>query len=300
MPDEFFRQGRPIDQVPSSAAHFRSLRSTPAIARDQALAFAEIALAVVDVIEQYVDLPPAAIPIRPVGDEPTPEEIGQIAAKTRRSLGIDAGPIPHMVRLLESQGVVVVRLPSEIDRKVDAFSTDVGHRPLVLLSPVKDDRARSRLDAAHEFGHLVMHQDIEPGSKIIEFHANRFASEFLAPSKELEPDLPHRVDWDALLRAKTKWGISLAALVYRAHAMGLWGEYAYRRANQHLAIQGYPEHGPLGPPESPYLLGAAADLLDQSGITIEHLAAASRLTLMSIKEVIEAGSETRPKLRLSL
>ena len=57
VPIEFFRQGRPLTAVTTGDAHFRSLRATPAISRDQALAFAEIALAVIEVIEQYVDLP---------------------------------------------------------------------------------------------------------------------------------------------------------------------------------------------------------------------------------------------------
>lgn len=160
----------------------------------------------------------------------------------------------------------------------------------MLLSPAKDDRARSRFDAAHELGHLVMHQDVEPGSKIIESQAHQFASEFLAPTPELEPDLPRKVDW----------GLSLAALAYRAHAIGLWSEHSYRRANQHLAVQGYPEPGPLGPPESPYLLGAAAALLSEAGTTLDHLATASRLTIDQINDIVTAGSETKPRLRLTV
>lgn len=300
MPGDFFRQGRPIEQVPASAAHFRSLRATPAIAREQALAFAEIALAVVDVIEQYVDLPVLTEVAEPVDDEPTPDQISKIAATARSRLGIEPGPIPHIVRLLEAHGIIVLRMCPSIDRRVDAFSTEAGHRPLVLLSPAKDDRARSRFDASHELGHLVMHQDVEPGSKIIENQAHQFGSEFLAPTAELESDLPRKVDWDALLYAKKKWGISLAALVYRARTIGLWGEHAYRRANQHLAAQGFPEAGPLGPPESPYLLGAAAELLANAGTSTADLAVASRLTIDQIEEVITAGSETKPRLRVEV
>lgn len=300
MPADFFRQGRPIEQIPASGAHFRSLRATPAIARDQALAFAEIALAVVDLLEQYVDLPAVPEIVEPVDDDPTPERIAAVAAATRSRLGVEPGPIPHMVRLLEAHGTVVLRLPADIDEKVDAFSTDLGHRPLVLLSPAKDDRARSRFDAAHELGHLVMHQDVEPGSKIIESQAHRFASEFLAPTPELEPDLPRKVDWDALLRAKTKWGLSLAALAYRAHDLGVWSEHSYRKANQYLAEQGYPEPGPLGPPESPSMLGAAAALLADHGTGTAELAAVSRLTVEQIDDIVAAGSQTRPRLRLTV
>lgn len=71
VPIEFFRQGRPLTAVTTGDAHFRSLRATPAISRDQALAFAEIALAVIEVIEQYVDLPQITDIIEPVDDEPS-------------------------------------------------------------------------------------------------------------------------------------------------------------------------------------------------------------------------------------
>lgn len=300
LPVEFFQQGRTIEQVPASSAHFRSLRATPAIARDQALAFAEIALAVVDVFEQYVDFPPVAEVLDPVDDEPGKERIAELAAQTRKRLGLQTGPVPHVVRLMEAHGVVVLRLPDEIDRKVDAFSTNIGARPLVLLSPSKNDKARSRFDAAHELGHLVMHHEVEPGSKIIEDQAHRFAAEFLAPTAELEPDLPRKVSWDTLLHLKAKWGVSLKSLIYRAHDLGIWGDYAYRNASKHLAIQGFPEPGPLGPPESPSLLGRAADMLSDAGTRSADLAAASRLTVQQIDEVIASGSDLKPRLRLSV
>lgn len=300
VPIDFFQRGRTIEQVPASSAHFRSLRATPAIARDQALAFAEIALAVVDVFEQYVDFPAITEIVDPVEDEPSRERIAELAALTRAKLGLQAGPVPNVVRLMEAHGIVVLRLPKDVDRKVDAFSTDVGSRPLVLLSPSKHDKARSRFDAAHELGHLVMHHEVEPGSKIIENQAHRFAAEFLAPSAELRPELPNRVDWETLLKLKAKWGISLKALIYRAHDLEVWGDYTYRNVSKQLAMQGLPEPGPLGLPESPSLLGRAASLLEDAGVESADLAVASRLTEHQINEVIEAGSDLKPKLRLAI
>ncbi|HEX2133547.1 MAG TPA: ImmA/IrrE family metallo-endopeptidase [Actinophytocola sp.] len=161
-------------------------------------------------------------------------------------------------------------------------------------------RPADRRQTAHELGHLVMHQDVHPGSKIIEQQAHQFAAEFLAPTPELEPSLPRKVDWEALMVAKKTWGISLAALVYRAHAIGLWSDHAYRRANQHLAIQGYPEAGPLGPPESPYLLGEAVSLLGEAGTSTADLATVSRLTIDHIDDSIAVGSETKPRLTLAV
>jgi Zn-dependent peptidase ImmA (M78 family)/transcriptional regulator with XRE-family HTH domain len=300
VPAEFFSLGRPIEQVPSTAAHFRSLRATPAISRDQALAFAEVSLSVIDLLEQYVDFPDVNVPLHPLSESATPDEIAEVAASTRAELEVGAGPVAHVVRLLEANGIVALRLPPTVDARVDAFSTQAGSRPLVLLSLAKADRARSRFDSAHELGHLVMHPDEEPGSKTIETAAHRFASAFLAPTDELADDLPRRVDWDALQIAKKKWGLSLSALAYRSHDIGLWGDAAYRRAMQQLSAQGYPEPGSLGPPESPYVLGAAYDLLSQSGVDIERLAKASRLPADTIAEIVQAGREDRPKLQVVL
>ncbi|GAA2027531.1 XRE family transcriptional regulator [Pseudokineococcus marinus] len=305
MPEDFFRHGRPVPALPATAAHFRSLRTTPALSRDQALAFAELAMDVVDAVEQYVDLPTADVPALELPDSPTRTDIAEAAARTRAVLGVPDGPVAHVVRLLEAHGVVVLRLPSDVagrplDRDVDAFSTSATARPLVLLSPMKDDKARSRFDAAHELGHLVMHHDdAEAGNKVVEGQAQTFAAEFLMPADQVVDDLPRRVDWEQLHAAKRHWGTSLRALIYRARTLGVLSETAYKRANITLAGQGYPEPGPLGPPESPTLLEAATDLLREHGTTLDQLAQATRVPLAQVTEVIIAGSDPKPRLRIS-
>ena len=120
-----------------------------------------------------------------------------------------------------------------------------------------------------------MHQGADPGSKVVERQAHQFASEFIAPSLQLLEEIPRKLDWDALIEAKTKWGISLSALAYRARECGIWGENTYRRAAQQLRIWNYPEPGALGPPEAPSLLGTAVALIEQTGIGIDELATAS-------------------------
>lgn len=297
VPADFFRHGQPVQPLSQGVAHFRSLRSTPALTRDQALAFAELALIVTEIIEQYVDLPPVDLPEFPVSPEQPAAMVAEAARATRAHLNVPAGPIGNVVRLLEARGVLVMRLPDAcVDRHVDAFSTRATTRPLVLLSPLKDDRARSRFDAAHELGHLVMHPEVEPGSRIVESQANSFAAEFLMPADEVILDLPRRLDWEQLHNAKRHWGASLRALVFRARTLGLLSDAAYRKANIQLAQQGNPEAGPLGPPESPSLLGSAVSLLTHHGVSIEDLAAAARLPIGQVLHVVEAASDTRPRL----
>jgi Zn-dependent peptidase ImmA (M78 family) len=59
--------------------------------------------------------------------------------------------------------------------RVDAFSVPFPDRPVVVLSSVKGKHDRSRFDAAHELGHLVMHNNVTDTSKEIEAQAHRFA-----------------------------------------------------------------------------------------------------------------------------
>lgn len=301
VPVGFLSRGLHIPEVSAGSAHFRSLRSTPANRREQALAFGELALAVLEIIEQYVDLPRPALPSIPLQGVPTDEELSEIAQEARTRLGVASGPVPNVIRLLEAHGALVLRLPADqVDPRVDAFSSSetASGRPLVLMSPLKDDRARSRFDASHELGHLVMHEGVEPGSKIVEAQAMSFAAEFLMPAAEIREDLPTKVDWRAFHGLKRHWGVSLRALVYRAHKLGRLSDFSYRRANQQLQMWGNPEPGPLGPPESPTILGAAVDLLAQADTSVEDLAEAARIPAALIDRVVAAGREDRPRLQL--
>ena len=296
----FLRQAVSPQPSPASAAHFRSLRSTPAMSRDQALAFAELSLEVLAAIEDYVDLPSVSLPHVDSGWLHTPGGIARAADQARGELCLDEGPVPHVVRLLEARGVLVLRLPDGlVDRRVDAFSTTASRRPLVLLSPMKDDKARSRFDGAHEFGHLLLHPDAEPGSKIIEIQAQAFAAAFLTPAEQVAEDLPRRLDWQAFHRAKRRWGVSLKALVYRAHSLKLINDAAYRRANAQLAEWGNPEPGPLGPPESPSLLGTAIAMLEMTGITIDNIAEHGSLPASYVHQIVAAGTDQRPRIELA-
>ncbi|HYS31045.1 MAG TPA: XRE family transcriptional regulator [Streptosporangiaceae bacterium] len=283
--------------IPASAAHFRSLRSTPAMSRDQALAFAELSLEVLAAIEDYVDLPETSLPEVDLSSLHTAEGVASSAAQARAGLGVAEGPVPHVVRLLEAHGVLVLRLPDElVDRRVDAFSTTAGRRPVVLLSPMKDDKARSRFDGAHELGHLLLHHDAEPGSKVIENQAHAFAAAFLTPADQVAEDLPRRLDWPAFHRAKRRWGVSLKALIYRAHSLKLLSDAAYRRANVQLAEWGNPEPGPLGPPESPSLLGTAIAMLEDTGVTIDDIAEHGSVPASRVRDIVDAATDLRPRV----
>jgi Zn-dependent peptidase ImmA (M78 family)/DNA-binding XRE family transcriptional regulator len=271
----------------STRSFFRSLRSTPQRERDRADGLAEHVLDLAEVIEREVYLPDVSIPLlSPArGDR---GEIETIAAEVRRQWDVPQGPISHVVRLLEARGVVVARLMSH-GRKLDAFSRWFGDRPLVVLWADKSDMARSRFDAAHELGHLVMHTDAEPLSLEQERQANMFASAFTMPADDVRAHLirnaPTLGDWEEVLRRRAHWGVSAKALLYRSREMGALSEHGFRRA-----MQNYNRHGlrdrdgsQLGEPERPILLGQAARTAE---LTIDELAARSSLSSAFVAEVL--------------
>ncbi|MFC6017354.1 XRE family transcriptional regulator [Plantactinospora solaniradicis] len=297
MPVDFFAAGFPPPVTPGQA-HFRSLRTTSQAERDQAEAFGEIAWRVVEVVERHLRLPRLRLPQLDLAEPAGADDVRVAATTARESFGLAAAPVPHMVRLLEASGVIVLALP-DVSERVDAFSHWYGQRPFVFLNPAKDDKARSRMDAAHELGHLLMHHDAEPGSQLLERQASAFASEFLAPSAVLRDELPARLDFDRLHELKRRWGVSLKALVYRGHDLGVYREHTYRRGMGLLAQWGYPEPGDLGPREAPSLLGKAVELLDRQQVTIESLATWAALPQVLAHTVVAAATERLPELDLT-
>ncbi|WP_433466196.1 helix-turn-helix domain-containing protein [Spirillospora sp. CA-128828] len=272
VPVEFFRTTR--TPVSMDGAHFRSLRSTSQIERDQALAYGRIATDVVAVLENLVDFPEVDLPEYPV----SPDEIAgsgpvEAARLTRKALLDEPGPVPHVVRLLETHGVLVLVLPQAAER-VDAFSVGVHPRPMVFFNPAKGDYWRNRFDGAHELGHLVMHADAEPGEKIVEDQAHRFAAEFLMPADDIAGELPATADWERLTALKERWRVSMSALLYRARTLGIMKETAYRNAMSTMSSRGWrrQEPGPAKPLEQPTMLTRAIEIVAQAGTGRDQVA----------------------------
>ena len=317
LPRSFFEVGRPISIADSGRAHMRSLRSTTLIERRRALAHASIAWETFNHIEQYVDFPSADLP-HVVVDETTPLHVfEELAASAREHFGLTPEqPVPNVVRLLESRGVVVLRLPLD-SRHVDAFCITLDGRPFVLLSGDKADKARSRFEAAHELGHLIAHHDVEPGSNVVEKQAHTFGGAFLMPGEALKAQLPRRVDWSAYIEAKRYWGVSLASIVYQSQKLGLITKDMARRAYTELNARQNPdgtswrknEPGDLGAPEEPQMLSMAIDLLKEHGVTPTTIANACCISEEQVEFAIddsraavmlELGADSHDKSRAHL
>jgi Zn-dependent peptidase ImmA (M78 family)/DNA-binding XRE family transcriptional regulator len=282
---------------PVTTAFFRSLRSTPQLARTCACARATLVWEIAQTLEEYVHLPEVRLPEHLAVDEAADRErIEAAAGFARRELGVDEGPIAHVVRLMEAHGVLVSRLRTE-DHRVSAFSQWVSGRPLVVLGADHDDAGRSRFDAAHELGHLVLHAEPEAGNAILERQADRFAAAFLLPSEQIVRLLPRTFDLRTLIDLKRTWGVSIAALMYRARELGRMSESAYRRGVVWMSSEygRRREPGDLGEPERPLMLRRAAELAFAADPVV-RLAHAADLRPSVIRELLDVRENPRPTL----
>lgn len=227
--DPGFFVARPNDIAGvSELPDFRHLRATSQRARDQAFAYGQLAVDVAATLDRHdefpaVDLPGLPVPVEgEVGDAPE-----RAAQQLRKVWELTACPVRHVARLAEHHGVLAVFSRPEV-ASIDAYSFSSRLRPIVVMNPIKRDYYRQRFDVAHELGHLVMHADAEPGGRVVENQAHRFAAEFLMPAAELRDLLPtamSRASWQRLAKLKEQWGVSMQALLYRAKSHlveGVW------------------------------------------------------------------------------
>jgi len=248
----------PFFSLPVTETHdgfFRSLRRTSVSHRRRARALAHIAHDLA-VTAGEPGLWPVSVPQIPVAGLQSPRgELEEAAGQVRQVFGLPRGPVGNAAEMLEKHGILVIRLPLDT-ADVDAFSLPFHDRPVVVLGTDKNDRARSRFDAAHELGHLVVHGDQIWGVKEVEHQAHEFAAAFLMPAEDIAHELPDRADWPALFQLKQKWQVSLAALLMRARTLGRMSENNYLTAIKAASARGWRriEPVPLGTPEQPTCL----------------------------------------------
>ena len=262
----FFYRAYP-NKIYSTECFFRKAKTTPVMIKEKAEHCAALLEDYIHFIENEFDLPANSfyfqnpdisdLKIRNI----TSEIIEKTADNIRRlwGLGLDT-PIDNMIRSLENHGAVITTF-SELSEKIDAFSIN-RERPIVVYC--KDNTCRQRFSLAHECAHLVLHalSDEEDCDDLREDQANRFASAFLLPRRGfLKEFLPlfskSYLPWNLLIEKKKRWKVSLAAILYRAHDLGLINSLRYRSACIYLRKNGQTknEWGDDDiPPENAYLL----------------------------------------------
>jgi len=222
----FYRKLSPV--LPEEEVHFRKLFTTRSAIKQSAMAKAEMFLQLVDYLDDHLNLPVVSIPTFP--DAATADDIEQAAELCRRHWGLGLGPIDNMVRVAEHAGAIVTTF-NAVSAEVDALSYALK-RPVIVRNDAKLSACRQRFDIAHEIGHFVLHEGVQTGNRQTESQANRFASAFLMPRSMMAAHWPKpkgtRLDWVGMREFKFTWKVSKAAMLYRAHQLGIIDDVQYK------------------------------------------------------------------------
>lgn len=232
-------------------------------------------------LKTYLDLPAIHIPTRDVLSIPNDpkflkdQDIERIAMQLRQFWELGTMPIPDMTVLLENNGILITYGDLE-SGKLDAFSnvSEFDGSFHVFLGTDSSTAVRSRFDAAHELGHLILHSHLskkyldDKGTKkhsLIEGQAYRFASAFLMPADSFRADV-WMTSLEALLSLKERWKVSVGAMIMRCSQLGIVQEDQTRRLwiNYNRRWKNAEPKDDKIPFESPQLMKQCFDMLIES------------------------------------
>ncbi|MEP1034401.1 XRE family transcriptional regulator [Ekhidna sp.] len=236
-PPKFFYQKSP--SAPVSHYYYRKRITIPQKTVMQVESVVKIFRQNIDSLTDAVELPEFRLPTF----NPDIESPEVIAEKVRYILNISRGPVPNLVNLLETNGVIVVKTDL-LSEKIDGISSvsDKGNRIIFLNERMPADRQRFSL--AHELGHMLMHFDIPTITEDVEDEANRFASEFLMPRNEVINSL-RALNFPKLGELKRYWKVSMKSLVYRAKMIKAIDDRQYRNLMINFSKKGMTKSEPI-------------------------------------------------------
>lgn len=236
------------------------------------------------------------IPHVVVNDLTTPADA---ARQVRAEWQVSPGPVDSMVGLIEDAGALITSRalvsPQPLDSGAESVPVDAvscsppGEDPVVLLNH-GTPAERQRYTLAHELGHMVLHQVPRPEQ---EKQANSFAAELLMPAREIRADLAAgSLTIARLLELKTRWKVSMWALLRRAHTLGVLSDWQYRSLAVEMTSLGYrtTEPGDLDR-ETPVAVTSIITWHLERGRDITDLAHAALLTLDEFVDLYMSGPD---------
>lgn len=271
VPTHYFVQDDVLEV--SNTIFFRSMASATRQLRTQARRRFEWLVRIVRHLEQYIEFPTVQIPDLQVPTDPrtlVSEDIEELADATRVAMGLGTGPISNVTWLLENNGAIISCFGLS-SRSLEAFSNFHDGTPFLVVNRDKGTSVRWRYDLAHELGHMILHRKV--GSEAledkslfrhIEDQAHYFAGAFLLPRDSFGRMLPYSVTLDTLAAVKSKWKVSVAAMVMRLQQLGLISGKKKQRLFMSISRRGWRVREPLDdtlPTEEPQVLRRAAELL---------------------------------------
>lgn len=310
FPESFF-MAEELDELTPDTASFRALSKLTAGQRDAALSAGRLAVELSSWIVERFRLPEPDVPslnlFHDVREAANPESAAEVV---RARWGLGNAPVPNMIHLLEAHGVHVFSLAQECI-EVDAFSLWRKGTPFIFLNTLKTAE-RSRFDAAHELGHLVLHsEDRIPHGREQEQEANHFAASFLMPKSSVLAHMPRCPSTRQIVAGKRIWKVAAMALTHRLYEIGLSSDWHYRNATIELGRLGYRTGEPGGiQRETSQVFTKVFSALRAEGLALNEVAKELHLSTADLNELVfglvvtaldggaSGGKPQRPNLKV--
>ena len=274
FPSSYFFQEDSFD-INAKTTYFRALLSANKNARLQQVVKIKHLAMIYEILSNYLEFPQLNIP--DISEFLNSDEIDYdaIAQKVREYWGISKKPIEDFPYLLEKNGIIVASYPVSQDN-IDAYSQKINidgqDKFIIVLSDDKNSAVRSNFDAAHELGHILLHDwnlDLEELSredfKKQEKQANNFAAAFLLPKETFLKDVSlYPRDLKYYIELKRKWKVSISAMLIRANKLGVINDNQYQYLMKQMAFNKWRQNEPLDNviiKQEPILLSKSIEML---------------------------------------
>lgn len=246
-----------------------------------------------DSVEIETSLPP----VPAIDSDEYAGDIEEIANALRQRWGLPRGPVRDLTKIVEDAGVLIITFDFG-SPLIDGFCQHgVDGLPPVVFLNSQQPKDRYRFSLAHELGHLVMHKTPNPQQEI---EANRFASEFLMPTRDIRHDFDE-VSLSKFMDLKLYWGTSMQALIYKAWQIGAMSDRMFKYYNIEMAKRGFKKREPI---EASHLVEQPTTLKSIISAHIEDLgfsiADISDLFGLVEEDVLSLYPVEKPKPRLRL
>lgn len=155
------------------------------------------------------------------------QEVEKAAKYLRKKWKFETTPIYNLVSFLEDLGIKIFEV--EEDESFAGFSCWEKNTPIVVINVKNVDIPRRRFTVLHELGHLLLKFDLNIEKDKLERFCDYFAGAMLLPFEAVMNYIGGKtsITLEELKRIKSKYGISIFAILVRILSLGLidWDKY---------------------------------------------------------------------------
>ncbi|MDF2800650.1 MAG: putative binding protein [Anaerocolumna sp.] len=277
FPREYFYQVDK-DKIIIGNTYFRALLATTKKEQLSQKSKAYMLAKIYKFLVKYIEFPKQNLPEISAENH----DIEQIAAKLREFWGLGNKPISNVVHLMEKNGIIVTSFitnEARIDALTQGNEIENEMHYFVVLGDDKESATRRQFSAAHELGHILLHDlslNTEEMSKedykLTEKEANDFAAAFLMPKDSFIADLQYANKLEFYIELKKKWKVSISAMIIRAYQLNAISFNQYQYLMKQLSKSGWRTKEPLDDiiqMTKPTVLKKAIDILITNNVLDE-------------------------------